>query len=141
MVNSFRTTLIFLALSIYHRDSRTDLNADLDVHKPREARSLVNAVVNRNVQPQVRVRASTVEGRRVEIINGPYKGIKGNIDSCIPGNWYLIADLSKKNKFDLDLIVHAKNLKMLDTTTDKKSKRENQTSISHRLRFDSASFE
>ncbi len=91
-------------------------------NKSREARSLARASVNRDVQPQIRVRASTVEGRRVEITNGPYKGLKGNIESCIPGNWYLISDLSRKNKLDLDYIVHAKNLKMLISIAEPKSK-------------------
>lgn len=89
----------------------------------------MNATVSGNVQPQIRVRASTVEGRRVKIINGPYKGLTGNIESCIPGNWYLISDLSKKNKFDLDYVVHAKNLKMLNATTAEETKTKSSNKV------------
>ena len=78
----------------------------------REARSSLNARVNKDVQPQTKVRASAVEGRRVKITAGPYSGMTGKVESCIPGNWYLVSDLSKKNKFGLDYIVHAKNLEI-----------------------------
>ena len=80
--------------------------------------------LNRTIQPQIRVRASAVEGRRVKIINGPYRGLVGSIESCIPGNWYIISDLSQKNMFDLDYIVHARNLQILNETTGNRSKVE-----------------
>ena len=92
---------------------QSNLNFD-EGKKPQEARSAINATISRSVQPQIRVRASSLEGRRVKITDGPYKGSTGNIESCIPGNWYLISDISMKNKFDLDYIVHAKNLKILN---------------------------
>lgn len=80
----------------------------------REARSSSNARVSRDVQAQVRVRASSVEGRLVKIIAGPYCGLTGRIESCIPGNWYLVSQVATKNKFDLDYIIHARNLQMIE---------------------------
>lgn len=92
----------------------------------REARSSANARINEHVQPQTKVRASTAEGRRVKITAGPYCGLTGKVESCIPGNWYLVSDLSKKNKFDFDYIVHANSLEMLverpDTGNHQKKK-------------------
>lgn len=81
----------------------------------REARSSTNTRINNIVQPQTKVRASSVEGRWVKIIDGPYSGSSGRIESCIPGNWYLVSQLSKKNKYDLDYVVHARCLEMIQS--------------------------
>lgn len=90
----------------------------------RQARSSLNTRVNNDVQPQIRVRSSRIEGRWVKVISGPYQGSIGRIDSCIPGNWYLLSQLSKKNKYDLDYIVHARSLEILDLDDPSKGKME-----------------
>jgi len=101
----------------------------------REARSSSNTHVNSSVQPQVRVRASAAEGRRVMVTAGPYRGCVGRIESCIPGNWYLVSDLSKRNKFSLDFIVHSNNLEILhddaDSTSMKSTKEKEGKKQSH----------
>ncbi len=74
------------------------------------------------MQPQTRVRASAAEGCRVKITAGPYCGLTGKIESCIPGNWYLISELSKKNKFDFDYIVHSRHLEMLPKQREQSDK-------------------
>ena len=95
----------------------------------RETRSSPNAVIKRNVQPQTKVRVSVVEGRRVKIIDGPYSGMTGRIESCIPGNWYLVSELSKKNKFDLNYIIHAKSLEILAVESKDTKRKQNESSI------------
>jgi hypothetical protein len=39
----------------------------------------------------------------------------GLIDSCIPGNWYVISDVYNDDALDLDVVVHSKNLKLVNS--------------------------
>eukprot|EP00551_Chaetoceros_affinis_P011635 CAMPEP_0203664874 /NCGR_PEP_ID=MMETSP0090-20130426/2203_1 /ASSEMBLY_ACC=CAM_ASM_001088 /TAXON_ID=426623 /ORGANISM="Chaetoceros affinis, Strain CCMP159" /LENGTH=794 /DNA_ID=CAMNT_0050528265 /DNA_START=163 /DNA_END=2547 /DNA_ORIENTATION=+ len=106
-----------------NNDSSSSVRNDSAEHNhSHEARSSVNARINQHVQPQTRVRASAAEGCRVKIIAGPYRGLTGKIESCIPGNWYLISELSKKNKFDFDYIVHSRQLEILPEPNQHSSK-------------------
>lgn len=65
------------------------------------------------MQPQIRLRASNLEGRSVKIISGQYEGLTGKVDSCIPGNWYLISHLFSEQRFDLDYVVHSSCIELL----------------------------
>eukprot|EP00979_Chaetoceros_neogracilis_P013377 scaffold3806_cov230-Chaetoceros_neogracile.AAC.1 len=80
----------------------------------RQARSSTTARVSGKVQPQSSLRASKVVGRTVLITGGSHKGQFGLIDSCIPGNWYVISDVYNDDALDLDVVVHSKNLKLVN---------------------------
>jgi len=81
----------------------------------RQARSSTTARVSGKVQPQSSLRASKVVGRTVLITGGSHKGQFGLIDSCIPANWYVISDVFNDDALDLDVVVHSKNLKLVNS--------------------------
>ena len=37
----------------------------------------------------------------------------GKVESCIPGNWYVISNALKDDDLDVNMVVHSKNLKLL----------------------------
>lgn len=39
----------------------------------------------------------------------------GLIDSCIPGNWYVLSNVFNDDSIDLDVVVHSKNLKLVNS--------------------------
>jgi hypothetical protein len=121
-----------------NRDVRTSKTNNQQECLPRAARSSTNARINEFVQPQTRVRASTAEGCRVKITAGPYRDLMGRIESCIPGNWYLVSDLSKANKFDLDYIVHSKHLEIVPEKSEKVKHRKKKGEASHAAKLKDA---
>lgn len=90
----------------------------------RVGRSGHNIHINRDIIPQTRVRASTIEGRRVLVTGGEYKGLSGKIDSCIPGGYYILK-LFKGDSHNV--LINASNLELLPekkvttSTSDAKS--------------------
>ena len=37
----------------------------------------------------------------------------GIIDSCIPGNWYVLSNVFKDDPLDLEIVVHSRDLKLV----------------------------
>jgi len=90
----------------------------------RVGRSGHNIHIKRDIIPQIRVRASTIEGRRVLVTKGEYKGLSGKIDSCIPGGYYILK-LFKDDSHNV--LINASDLELLPekkvatSTSDAKS--------------------
>lgn len=72
-----------------------------------------NVVIPQAARSQTRVRASALEGKRVLVTGGEFRGLSGFITSCIPGGWYLISKLYNDNH-DLDVLVHSEKLELID---------------------------
>merc|ERR1711957_492608 len=77
----------------------------------RVGRSGSHVRINSNVVPQSRVRASRVEGRKVLVSGGEYRGLSGTIDSCIPGGWYVVSNLFKND--DLNFVISSTHLELI----------------------------
>ena len=119
----------------------------------RQARTSVTGRVREDILPQTAIRESNVEGRTVLITGGSHKGLfgerkcmlpfllismlfntimtndfhsflLGKIDSCIPGNWYVISDIFTDDTLDLDIVVHADNLKLMSASFGRSSQEE-----------------
>lgn len=90
----------------------------------RQARTSVTGRVREDILPQTAIRESNVEGRTVLITGGSHKGLFGKIDSCIPGNWYVISDIFTDDTLDLDIVVHADNLKLMSASFGRSSQEE-----------------
>ena len=71
----------------------------------------VSNVVIPQSRPQTRVRVSAVEGKRVLVTGGEYRGLYGTIASCIPGGWYLVSNIYD-DEDALDVLIHSKNLEL-----------------------------
>jgi len=41
----------------------------------------------------------------------------GIIDSCIPGNWYVLSNVFKDDPLELDIVVHSRDLKLVNGGT------------------------
>lgn len=79
-------------------------------HTYRESRTSPNARVSEVIQPQTMIRSSSVEGRHVIVTGGSNMGLLGKVHACIPGDWYMITDVSNP---DTEYIIHSKNLKIV----------------------------
>jgi len=93
--------------------SRTIGSATTNQIERRQGRSAPNVRVSSVVNPQSRVRGSAVEGKNVLVLRGPYRGLCGTIDSCIPGGWYVVSNLLRNDNLDLDVIVNSQYLKII----------------------------
>lgn len=78
----------------------------------RAGRSSKSIRVSKDVIPQSRVRTSAVEGSKVVVTGGEYRGRVGTIDSAIPGGWYLVSNLFDNNS-DLDAVVNSEHLELV----------------------------
>jgi len=41
----------------------------------------------------------------------------GIIDSCIPGDWYVLSNVFKDDPLELEIVVHARDLKLVNCGT------------------------
>jgi hypothetical protein len=41
----------------------------------------------------------------------------GIIDSCIPGNWYVLSNVFKDDPLELEIVVHSRDLKLVNGGT------------------------
>uniref|UniRef100_A0A7S4J7W1 KOW domain-containing protein n=1 Tax=Odontella aurita TaxID=265563 RepID=A0A7S4J7W1_9STRA len=74
--------------------------------------------VNPGVLPQSKVRGSVCEGREVAVTAGPYRGLVGKVEACLPGGWYLVADLLEDDDHELDVVIASRNLQLLKRVPD-----------------------
>ncbi|KAK1741064.1 hypothetical protein QTG54_008316 [Skeletonema marinoi] len=81
VINVSGNRAIAAAAASVRRVGRTDSNVR------------VSNVVIPQTRPHTRVRASAVEGKRVLVTGGEFRGLSGTISSCIPGGWYLVSNL------------------------------------------------
>eukprot|EP00978_Attheya_sp_CCMP212_P048030 scaffold463156_cov55-Attheya_sp.AAC.2 len=79
----------------------------------REGRSSPGVRVNATVTPQHRVRSSAADGRHVLVKSGPYKGLIGKVEACIPGGWYIISGVADEDMLDADVVVRTHDLELL----------------------------
>jgi hypothetical protein len=79
----------------------------------RVGRTDTNVRVSNVIIPQTRVRASAVEGKRVLVTGGEFRGLSGTISSCIPGGWYLISNLYDDDH-ELDVLINSKKLELIN---------------------------
>lgn len=82
----------------------------------RVGRTDTNVRVSNIVVPQTRVRASAVEGKRVLVTGGEFRGRIGTISSCIPGGWYLISNLYDDDH-ELDVLINSEKLELINDVT------------------------
>mmetsp|Transcript_25303 Transcript_25303/g.39262 ORF Transcript_25303/g.39262 Transcript_25303/m.39262 type:complete len:928 (+) Transcript_25303:229-3012(+) len=80
----------------------------------------VSNVVIPQTRPHTRVRASAVEGKRVLVTGGEFRGLSGTISSCIPGGWYLVSNLYDDDH-ELDVLINSERLKLMDGVSSKTS--------------------
>ena len=52
----------------------------------------------------------------------------GMIDSCIPGNWYVLSNVFKDDPLELEIIVHSRDLKLVNGGTKKATSNNNKGS-------------
>lgn len=76
----------------------------------------VSNVVLPQSRPQTRVRASAVEGKRILVTKGEFRGLSGTISSCIPGGWYLISNLHD-DEHELDVLIHSEKLELINNVS------------------------
>ncbi|EED87930.1 predicted protein [Thalassiosira pseudonana CCMP1335] len=79
----------------------------------RAGRSGSDVRVSSSVVPQSRVRQSTQSGTRVSVTGGEYQGLTGVVQSCLPGGWYIVSKLFRRDKMDLDAVIKSENLKIV----------------------------
>ena len=85
-----------------------------------DANVRVSNVVIPQARPPTRVRASAVEGKRVMVTGGEFRGLSGTISSCIPGGWYLVSNLYDDDQH-LDVLIHSGKLELVDDRSPKKT--------------------
>lgn len=78
----------------------------------------VSNVVMPQTRPSTRVRASAVEGKRVMVTGGEFRGLSGTISSCIPGGWYLVSNLYDDDH-ELDVLIKSDKLELIDGESSK----------------------
>ena len=85
-----------------------------------DANVRVSNVVIPQARPPTRVRASAVEGKRVMVTGGEFRGLSGTISSCIPDGWYLVSNLYEDDQH-LDVLIHSGNLQLVADASRKKT--------------------
>jgi len=78
-----------------------------------QSRTSMATRIFRSIEPQSKVRTSKLEGHYVLIVDGPHKGLYGKIDSCLPGDWYLLSNMFDGGPLEVGLVVHSKHLKLI----------------------------
>ena len=69
-----------------------------------------------DTRPLTRVRGSAIEGKRVLVTGGEYRGLSGTISSCIPGGWYLVSNLYEDDH-QLDVLIHSEKLELISNVS------------------------
>ena len=82
----------------------------------RQGRTAPNITVSANIEPQVRVRASAMEGREVIVTDGRLKGLVGKIEACLPGGWYVVSDLLDERELGVEHVVSSASLDLLESS-------------------------
>ena len=82
----------------------------------RQGRTAPNVTVSANIEPQVRVRASAMEGREVLVTEGRLKGLVGKIEACLPGGWYVVSDLLNEGELGVEHVVSSASLDLLESS-------------------------
>mmetsp|Transcript_25617 Transcript_25617/g.51366 ORF Transcript_25617/g.51366 Transcript_25617/m.51366 type:complete len:768 (-) Transcript_25617:79-2382(-) len=108
VINVSGNRAIAAAAASVRRVGRTDSNVR------------VSNVVIPQTRPHTRVRASAVEGKRVLVTGGEFRGLSGTISSCIPGGWYLVSNLYDDDH-ELDVLINSERLKLMDGVSSKTS--------------------
>ena len=82
----------------------------------RQGRTAPNVTVSANIEPQVRVRASAMEGREVIVTEGRLRGLVGKIEACLPGGWYVVSDLLDERELGVEHVVSSASLDLLESS-------------------------
>ena len=82
----------------------------------RQGRTAPNITVSANIEPQVRVRASAMEGREVIVTEGRLRGLVGKIEACLPGGWYVVSDLLSQTEQGVEHVVSSASLDLLESS-------------------------
>mmetsp|Transcript_11769 Transcript_11769/g.16488 ORF Transcript_11769/g.16488 Transcript_11769/m.16488 type:complete len:572 (-) Transcript_11769:5-1720(-) len=93
----------------------------------REGRTSARVRVSASVNPQISCHASSFEGRFVIVKKGPYRGLVGKIDACVPGGWYLIEGIMKEDDLELPLVISPKHVELLPDLDEKYKNDKGQT--------------
>lgn len=51
----------------------------------------------------------------------------GKIDSCIPGNWYVLSNVFKDDPLELEIVVHSRDLKLVNGGTKEATRSTSET--------------
>jgi len=70
-------------------------------------------IMNIPQEQQEKVRKSVAEGLSVLVAGGPYRGLIGKVEACLPGGWYLVSELFDEDEFEFDLVIKSCHLELV----------------------------